>query len=184
MARLHGEAFGTAEQLRKGLRAWAKGDGAAAASLIPARFQRGPGSAVCVEAGAYLHAMFARDAGTGSDSAVEAAREALLAKASELDGWIANPSGLDAAMWAARWMVERSQAALALGDPEHAATLARNAIEALSGLWGPEHLEVATYWDELATALFALGQDEEAAAAVARARAIREQNGLPYDGLG
>lgn len=177
------QAIGSAEQLRKGLRALARGDRAGAAALVPARFQRGPGSAVCVEAAAHLHAMFAQEAGTGSDTESEATRQALVARANDLDAQIARPVSGDAVMWRARAMVERSQAALALGDPELAATLAREAIESLAGLWGPDHLEVGSYWDDFATALFALGRTAEADAAVARARAIKERHGSPYRGL-
>lgn len=186
MARLHGESFAAASRLRMGLRALARGDRARAEALVPASFQRGPGDAVCVEAGAYLHARFQRDAGTGSESACELARQALLARARELDAQITldRPERGDDAMWRARAMVERSQAALALDEPALAATLAEGAIEKLSGLWGPDHLEVGSYCDDLATALLALGRGEEAEAAVARARAISERTGLPHRDFG
>jgi hypothetical protein len=183
-ARLHAEAYGNADRLRRGLRALAKGDRASARELVPARFARGPGSTASVEASAYLFATLALEAGTGSESAREEARQALVARAASLDEEIARPAAGDLAMWRARSMVERSQVALALGDAVRAAALVEGAIAALSALWGAEHLEVGSYWDDFATALFAQGRASEAEAALARARSIYESKGYSYKELG
>lgn len=186
LARSHAEAFGHEARLRRCLRLLARGDRAGAATLVPPPFQRGPGSSTCVEAAAYLREVLARETGAGAADATADARQRLLARVAQLDAEIERGRSLpaDAVMWHARALIERSQAALALGEPARASTDAKQAIDALSAVWGADHLEVGGYWDDLATALIALGQEPEARAAMERAQAIRAKNGVSSGGLG
>jgi tetratricopeptide (TPR) repeat protein len=180
------EAIRAEHRFRAALRAMARGDSDRARALAPPDLAyRSPGSPACAQAAAYAYAMLQREIGAGSESDLEAKRAALLAEITQLDAAIADVrrQTSDATMWRCRSKVGRAQAALVLGDAAGAAALLEQAVAELSAIWGPDHLEVAAYLDDYATALFALGREAEATRSVERARAITTAHRFSYEGL-
>jgi len=119
---------------------------------------------------------------SGDEASVLAVREALrYERPFDFEAATRDLAAETDAMWRWRCRADIGQWLGASGRHEEARACFAEAIAEVVALWGPDHLEIAQYEDELATMLLFVGRAEEAERHIANARRLVALAGFRYE---